>query len=136
MLKPKFTNILLFIVVKYVIFYIFMMLKNDDYTLIDFKQIETIGNLQYYILIFFPLPIIMSLVFTAPLYYSFKLSKLYFLLILFSFIVLEYLIYTKLASEADLSNGIYNGLISLTTLLLFFYRPISAKLRELKIRFG
>jgi hypothetical protein len=49
-------------------------------------------------------------------------SMLYFLLIVSLILAGEYFLYTSLASQTNLMNGIYNGIISVFFLLLFFFK--------------
>lgn len=127
MLKPTLLNVLLYWFVKYIAFYVLMMFKNNDFTLISLGNIKTSGDLFYYLWMFLFLPGISILLFSLPIYFSFKVSNtVYFLLIIAAVLIVEYFIYTYLASQADLMNGVYNGLLSIIFLLLFFYKPISS----------
>jgi hypothetical protein len=71
------------------------------------------------------------IVFSAPVYFSFRVKRLiYFALIIAVILIAEYLFYTWSASQANLMNGVYNGIISLLLLLLFFFRHISNLLQQ------
>jgi hypothetical protein len=127
MLKPTILNILLFWFVKYIAFYVLLMFKNSNYTLLKVNEIKTGGDLFYYLWLFLFLPVVCMLVFSAPMYFSFKVKSLvYFALIIAAILIVEYLFYTWSASQANLMNGVYNGIISILFLLLFFFRYISA----------
>ena len=124
MLKPVIQNILLYLLVKYVIFYIFMMFKNNNFYFIN-PGIKSGADLFYYLWVFLFLPALCMLIFSVPLHLAFKSKKvIYFILIASAFLVIEYFLYTYFASQMDLMNGIYNGIISLLLLLLFFFRSI------------
>lgn len=125
MLKPTILNILLFWFVKYIAFYILMMFKNNNFALLKVNEIKTGEDLFFYLWLFLFLPVASMLVFTAPVYYSFKTrSIVYFILIIGIVLLAEYFGYTFSASTSDLTNGIYNGIFSILFLLLFFYRHI------------
>jgi hypothetical protein len=125
MLRVTFKSILLYILLKYILFYIFLMFKNDNFSLIEFDNLKGGHTLMYFLLIMLPLPIISMILFSAPLYFAFKVKNvIYFILIVSAILVAEYFIYTYLASQADSMNGVYNGIISLLLLLLFFFKPI------------
>ena len=125
MLKPTFSKMLIYLFIKYLFFYIFMMFKNENYTLVALGNLETFQDVFYYSFIFLSLPVINSFVLSLPLYYTFKIKNtLYFSLAILSILTIEYLIYTYLASQTNLWNGVYNGIISLLFLSLFFFRTI------------
>jgi hypothetical protein len=61
------------------------------------------------------------------MYFSFKVKNLiYFVLIIVAILIVEYLFYTWSASQANLMNGVYNGIISISFLLLFFFKHIKS----------
>lgn len=102
-----------------------MMFKNDNYGLLKVNEIKNGGDLFYYLWLFLFLPIVCMVIFSAPVYFSFKVKRpIYFTLIIIAVLIVEYFFYTWSASQADLMNGVYNGLISVAFLLLFFYRYI------------
>ena len=124
-MKPFFKNIVLYIFLKYLAFYVFMMFRNNNYTLIRVNELKTFGDLFYYIWIFPYMPVIITILFSVPIYYSFKLKKIYvFLLLIAAVFVAEYFLYTYWASQLDLMNGVYNAIISIILFILFFYRHI------------
>lgn len=125
MFKPTFSKILIYIFVKYLFFYIFMMFKNENYALVSFGQLESFQDVFYFLFIFLSLPLINSFVLSLPLYNVFKIKNIYYFSIAVLLILaIEYILYTYLASQADLWNGIYNGIISLLFLSLFFFKSI------------
>lgn len=130
-MRPSLVNILLFWFVKYLGLYIFMMFKNDNYALLKVNSIRNKEDLFYYLWLFLFLPVVCMLIFSIPMYYSFRAkSAMYFTFIICAILVVEYFIYTWLASQANLMNGIYNGIISIIFLTLFFYRYISKFYRQ------
>jgi len=125
MMKLTFKNILLYIFLKYLIFYVFLMFKNDNYALIRLNDLKTPVDWVYYLWIFLSLPVIAIIFFSAPIYYSFKIKNIFFFAgAISAVLVAEYFLYTYLASQSDWMNGVYNGIISILLFLLFFYRHI------------
>lgn len=105
------------------------MFRNNDYTLIQINSLRNGEDVFFYLWIFMFLPVLCSIIFTAPLYYAFKLNnKWYFIISVLGVIMVEYLLYTYTASQTDLTNGIYNGLISLLLLTLLFFKDFKKKL--------
>ncbi|QBJ88076.1 hypothetical protein DDI74_18305 [Chryseobacterium gleum] len=127
MLKANFLNIIFYILVKYLVFYIFIMFKNDNFYLIN-PGIRDGVDLLYYLWMFLFFPVIGCILFLAPIYYSFKIRKwVYFILINIIILSAEYCLYTYLASQLDLWNGIYNVIISAILFWVFFHKLIKAK---------
>jgi hypothetical protein len=121
MAKPSILNILSFWLVKYVAFYILLMFKNDNYALLKVNEIQNGEDLFYYLWLFLFLPVVCMLIFSVPLYFSLRVKKwAYFALIITAILIAEYFLYTWLASQTNLINGVYNGIFSLLFLLLFF----------------
>jgi hypothetical protein len=131
MLKPTFKNILLYIFCKYLLFYVFMMFRNNDFALIYITELKTLQDLFYYLWIFLFFPILISVLFLIPIYYSFKAKSIVHFAIRISLIlIVEYFIYTYLASQKDLINGVYNIIISILFLGLFFYKHIASMFKK------
>ena len=125
MLKPKFVNVLLFIFVKYLLFYIFLMFKNNDYSLVQIGALKNSEDIFFYFWIFLFLPVTNIFLFSVPIYFVLRVKKvIYFMLLLSIVLIAEYLLYTYFASQTNLMNGVYNGIISLLLLYLFFFQHI------------
>jgi hypothetical protein len=125
-MKPLFIKILLFWLAKYIGFYVFMMFKTGNYAFIKVNEIKTGEDLFYYLWIFLVLPVVCIFLFSVPMYFIFKLKHFVcYVLIFISVLVAEYFLYTSLASQANLMNGIYNGIISILFMGLFFFRQIN-----------
>jgi hypothetical protein len=121
MTKVAFWKILFYWLIKYIVFYVFMMFKNKDYYLIN-PGIRNGEDLVYYLWIFLSLPIICSLLFSVPIYLSFRSKKMvYIVLSLLLIVIAEYFVYTYMASQTDRFNGLYNALISIVIFILFFF---------------
>ena len=124
-MKSLFKNIVLYIFLKYLVFYVLMMFKNNNYMLIRINELKTGGDWFYYLWIFLFLPIVRTILFSAPIYFSFKLKKFFlFPLLIGAVFLAEYFLYTQLASTTDLMNGVYLEIIGVLLFFLFFYRDI------------
>lgn len=125
MFRPRLINIIFYFFIKYIVFYIFMMFRNNDFTLIEVTNLKTGSDWFFYLWMFLFLPILSSFLFAVPIYYILKTKRItYFLLVIGFIIIAEYFLYTYFASQLDLMNGVYNEIISLILLLVFFFKPI------------
>lgn len=130
-MKPTYLNIILYIFVKYLLFYLFLMIRNNDYYFIN-PEIRDIIDLIYYLWLFLFFPILMNVIFLIPIYFSFKLRNLvYFIIIIIVILIVEYLLYTYFASQLNLWNGVYNIIISIILFYLFFHKTIQSKFIKL-----
>jgi len=130
MLKPKFLNILLFLFVKYVVFFVILAFIGDRFKSLVIKNSdntrELISNTGYYSLYILFYTLIGMIVFALPIYFTFRVkSPIFFVLLISAILIAEYFFYTYMASTTNLMNGVYNGIISILLLLLFFYRHIA-----------
>lgn len=131
MFKTSFKNITLYIFIKYLIFYVVLMFKNNNYMLIRIDELKTGGDWFYYLWIFLYLPIVSTILSSVPIYFSFKLKKnLLFTLLIGAVFIAEYFLYTYLASTTDRMNGVYLEIIGILIFLLFFYRHIVLIFRQ------
>lgn len=129
MLEPKLRNILLFIFIKYLIFYILLMFINNNYALVSIGDLKTFQDFIYYLIIFLTLPMVFSIILLFPLNYILKIKKIYlFIFSITGILIFEYFLYTYLASQANFWNGIYNGILSVILLVLFFFKSIKHNL--------
>ncbi len=129
MLKTKYSNIIFCLLAKYSVFFLILGFNGDRFkkmVLINSENTQDFfTNLFYYLIFVLIFIIFLILIISAPLYYSLKLKKaIYFMLSIILILAVEYLVYTYLASQTDLSNGIYNALIGLLFLGLFFHKHI------------
>jgi len=121
----KISNVIVYFFIKYFVFYILMMFKNKDYTLIDITSLKSGQDIFMYLWLFLFLPVVMIILFSVPIYFALKLGRLIILiLILTGFLIAEYFVYTYFASQTNSMNGIYNGIISLILFLIFFFKRI------------
>jgi len=127
MLRPNFSNIILCLLIKYLAFYAFMMIKNDEYRLLEAENLKEGHSLAYFFYVMLPLPILCMLLFSAPIYYSFRLKKsVYFFSVIPAVLVAEYFLYVFFTTDKHIDmNGIYNAIFSVLFLLVFFFKKIS-----------
>lgn len=130
MLKPSYRNVIIYLFLKYLVFFLILALANNRFkSLVIDNATSTHGiiiNAAYYLLYVFIFMSILTFIFSAPVYYAFKVKNaIYFILIIIGFLVVEYLVYTYLASQTNLMNGVYNGIISLLILIIIFFKNIS-----------
>jgi len=125
MLSINVRNLTLLIFLKYFLFYIYIMLKNGDYTLIKVNAIKSGRDLLYYCWLFFSLPTIMSIIFVPAFILVFRYAKsYYFLSAVLGLFGIEYFLYTYLASQLNPFNGLFIVLVGMLIGFLFFYRHI------------
>ncbi len=125
MLKPTFTNILLYLFLKYIADYLFLMFKYNNFEFLNAAiSIRNGQDLFYYLWLVLFMPVISILLFSAPIYFSFKIKNIiYFTLLMSIILVAEYFVYVYFTSRKPL-YGIINEIISLFFLLLFFFKSI------------
>ncbi len=84
-------------------------------------------TLMYFFLVMLPAPILSMILFSAPLYFTFRVrNAIYFILLLSVVFIAEYFLYTYLASPADEKNGLYLVCIGVLLLLVFFFTSITS----------
>ncbi len=120
---------------KYVIFFIFLAFTRDRFKNIVIdnanSQLELFKLTTGYALYILLYSSFLILIFSFPLYRILRIRKgIYFLLSMFVFLILEYLIYTYLYSPSDNISGIYNTIIGIIVLGLFFYKAILSKFKN------
>lgn len=134
MFKVSFLNSVLFLLIKYCVFFFILafigdrfrttVLNNADTSLEMFKL--TLG----YILYVFLYSVFLIALFCAPLYFILKIKKGgYFLLAVIVLLVAEYFVYTYSTSQKYFQdiNGIYNAIIGVVLLGVFFNKTIKYK---------
>ena len=116
---------------KYFVFYVFMMFKNSNFALIKIGDLNSFGNVFYYLLMFLFLPIVCFILFSLPIYYSFSKRNLNIIILVnIGILIAEYIVYTYFASQSDWFNGMFNALISLLCFPLVFRKEIKKLLIE------
>jgi hypothetical protein len=132
MFKASFKNILLYILLKYLLFFVFAMFMTNNFKLLRFYNLRTGEDWFYYLWLILFFPILSMIFFSAPIYFSFRLKNIvYFILAIMAIIVAEYFVYVFFTSERHLNmKGVYNGIISLLVFYIFFFKQIFLILRH------
>lgn len=126
-MRIRVINIVLYFLIKYFVFYVFLMLKNKDYSLLQISSLENGEDWFYYLWIILSLPLFFSLIFGAPLYFALNRMKANsFLFTVVASFLLEYFLYTCLASQENLWNGVYGALIGIVLFVLLFFQRVKA----------
>lgn len=125
MIKPTHLHLIAFIFCKYLLYY--LVLAALSYDSESFSSRHGVSIL-YTLAIFLPLPIVNTLLFLFPVYYSFKVSWYFSFLILLGWILGEYYIFTRCTSHNWMdSYGILNGCISIGSFVLAFYKSFPGR---------
>ena len=135
MWKPSIFAVSSYLVTKYTIFFSLLAFRDDRFKSIVVDNSasgkEIIEHTFFYCINVLVFIFFLSLIFFAPIYFSFKQKNpIYLILFLILILVIEYFFYTYLASPSDLVNGAYNVIISILLLLVFFYRHIASLFRH------
>ncbi|MDV2463438.1 hypothetical protein CMU11_15420 [Elizabethkingia anophelis] len=135
MFKVNLINSFLYLLVKYFIFFFILAFVGDRFKSIVLVNAETTSEifkltLNYILYVaIYAIPLI--LVFSFPLYYILKIRKgLYFVLSITLLFTVEYLIYTYLYAPSNKILGIYNIIVGIILLGIFFYKSIRIKFTE------
>jgi len=137
MFKINLINSFLYLLIKYIVFFLILAFIGDRFKHVVIDNAETSSEIfkltisyVVYILIF---TIPMVLVFGFPLYYILKLKKKgSFIACIIIFYCTEYFVYTFLNSQKYFYdwNGIYNAVIGVILLGIFFYKSIRIEFTE------
>lgn len=132
MFKISFLNSACYLLVKYIVFLFILAFIGDRFKNAVINNAETTLELAKltlgYILYILFYVAFLVLVFCAPLYYILQIkSGFYFLVLLIVFYVVEFFAYYHLFSPSDKSPSVYNTIIGLIFLNLFFYKQIKIK---------
>jgi len=120
----------IFFLVKYFVFYLLLMIKNENTYFLKIGNIKNGVDLFYYLWLLLSLPLISFLILFVPICFTLKVNRRgVFLFLILLILVAEYLVYTYLASSSNLMNGVINGVVSIIFLLVFFYKDISKKFK-------
>jgi hypothetical protein len=126
MFKPTFSKIICYIFIKYLIYYVFFVVTRYDSSRSHGEV--NFDSIIFAIMIMLPLPVANIIFFSAPLYYSFRINRICFILLALAVFVGEYFLFISLNSGvySQISYlGIQNEIISIVTFVIFFYKYIS-----------
>mgnify|MGYP001056515868 CR=1 FL=1 len=132
MFKVKFLNIILFLLIKYSVFFFVIAFIDNRFknAVLDnaSSTLEVVKLTMNYILYVLFYSTFLIALFCVPLYFVLRIKKgILFLLGAITFLAVEFLVYTYLASETDLTLGTYNAIIGVVLLFILFYTPIRQK---------
>ncbi|ASE61082.1 hypothetical protein CRN76_06990 [Chryseobacterium indologenes] len=132
MFKATFINSFLYATIKYIIFFIVLAFIGNRFKHIVLDNAKTSSEifsltLNYILHVsIYMIPLI--LIFSFPIYFIMKIKKsIFFLLSIVLFFIGEYYFYTYLYAPSNKILGIYNMIISIILLLVFFYKVIRSK---------
>lgn len=137
MFKISLGNSFLYLILKYIVFFFILAFIGDRFRNIVIDNAETsseifkrtVGYVLYILLFIIP----MVLVFVFPLYYILKIKKkLNFVFSVTLFFIVEYFVYVYWNSQKYFYdwNGIYNAIIGIVLLGVFFHKTICSKFTE------
>jgi ABC-type Na+ efflux pump permease subunit len=133
MLKPTFLNICISIILKYLIFYILLMIINDEFKLLQVNNIKNGQDLFYYLWIVLFFPIVDMILFATPLYYSLRAKSLFSVLGIVTILVIEYFIYAYFTSQKVFNQDAFlKMIISMIVLIIFFHKTIKSKFIDIR----
>lgn len=129
MIRYKKSSVFKFLLLKNLIFFLVLAFKGNRFTklVIDRSEnsYELIRNSMGYILWILLFSLLLTILFTIPVYFSLKIKKnVYFYLLMFLLILLDYSIYLYFTSQAYFQdiNGMYIIIIDIMFLLYVMYR--------------
>lgn len=135
MFKATLINSFLYVTIKYIIFFIVLAFIGNRFKHIVLDNAKTSSEvfsltLNYILHVsIYMIPLI--LIFSFPIYFIMKIKKsIFFLLSIVLFFIGEYYFYTYLYAPSNKTLGIYNIIISIILLLVFFYKVIRSKFIE------
>jgi len=108
------------------------MVWNNDYRLMEWSNLKGGHTFTYFLLIMLPYPLINMFLFSAPVYFSFRIKdRIYFILAMVALIMAEYIVYLLFTSESHIDiRGVCNGIITLVFFILFFFKTIKSIFRK------
>lgn len=130
MRRPPFLNVLLFLFVKYMIFFMVLALLDSRFKTIVLDNSHDVDgvwiNSFFYLIEVLWAIFLLILILIIPLYILLKLKNTTYLLIsFFAWVIIEYIIYEYGTSYVHLDkNGVIDGIISVLFLFVFFGRYI------------
>lgn len=133
MLKPTFLNICISITLKYLIFYILLMIVNNEFKLLQVNNIKNGQDLFYYLWIVLFFPIVDMILFATPLYYSLRGKNFFSVLGIVTILLIEYFIYAYFNSQKLFNqDALLKMIISMSVLIIFFHKTIKSKFIDTK----
>ena len=128
MLKPTICNVVLYFLVKYLLFYAGNIVYQGSYQWLDPSNLKTGQDVFYWLWMFGFLPVVSILLFAVPLSLILRLSRFVsFGCALAAFVVADYAFYVFFNSQKPLdAYGFYHETIGLLVLAFLFHGRIRA----------
>jgi len=133
MFKISFFNTIYYLLVKYIVFVFILAFIGNRFKSAVTDHAETTSEFVkltfgYILYVLFYIAILI-LFFCGPLYYSLQVKNgLYCLFLLVAFYAMEFFAYWYFFSPSDKLPSVYNTIIGVVFLFLFFYKQIRIKL--------
>ena len=125
--RPTYSRICLSILLKYLFFYTILMVLNNDFKLLQINNIHDGGDLFYYLWIVLFFPIVDFILFSAPLYLSFKIKYFVnFTCVFVLILIVEYFVYAFFTSQKIYSrDSLIKVIINIIVLFIMFRKKIN-----------
>jgi len=135
MFKVRFIYCVLFLLIKYLIFFFILAFLDNRFKSIVLENAnsnaELVSGLLGYIMYLLFYSSLLVVMFSCPFFLVLKIKrKNYFLFGILCFFIIEYLLYTYLFSPSDFTLGIYNLLVGFILFWLLFRIEIIQKLKN------
>jgi hypothetical protein len=129
MFKIKFLNSVLFLLIKYSVFFFIIAFMGDRFksAVLDKAStpLEVFKLTLGYVFYVLVSSIFLIALLCAPLYLILKIEKGYlFLLAIAAFYGVEFVVYSYFYSPSDLTLGVYNTIIGTVLLFIFFGKSL------------
>ncbi|MBB2950105.1 hypothetical protein FHR29_000837 [Sphingobacterium sp. JUb56] len=138
MFKINGISVFIYLLLKYIVFFTVLAFVGDRFKHIVLDNATTHAeifklSLDYtlYVIIYI-IPMILIMFFPLQFILTFKSTRWFIFFILLLYIA-EYFIYTYLYASSDKSLGVYNLVIGVIILWIFFYKSIIIKFRTSKV---
>ena len=128
MLQPTIRHVVLYFLLKYLLFYAGNIVYQGSYKWLDLSNLKSGQDVFYWLWVFGFLPVVSILLFAVPLSLILRLSRpVSFSCALAGFAVVDYAFYVFLNSQKPLdAYGFYHEIIGLAVLAFLFHGRIRA----------
>lgn len=132
MLRPSYSNVLIYLLLKYLVVFILFMIFTNNYKMLQIGGIKNAGSLFYYLWMVLFFPVLEMILFSVPLYLAFKVTGwILFFSIMGLIMVLEFFVYNYFTSQQHFNmKGVYIELIGLVVLGGCFFKGIIPKFQR------
>jgi hypothetical protein len=135
MFKINFVHTVYYLSAKYIIFFVILAFVRNRFQEVVINHAQTSSelfklSLGYVLYVLFYIAI-MVVIFCTPLYYIILIKNgLNCLLLLVAFYAIEFLAYWFLFSPSDIYMAVYNAVIGMVFLNLFFFQQLVVKFNK------